>query len=323
MRLPHSLIQSPTFQFENSEDLIEALKSDRRNESEIAEVERLSTLGLPPITSETALATMIGINPGLVWSMLKKKRRYYREFQIPKRGGGGSRTLLAPRVALKIVQKWISFHLQERLELHDHVFGFVPNKSHIKAAAVHLGAQWVWSTDIVDFFPSTKEARVQESLMALGYNEASAILIADLCTLNGSLPQGSPASPSLSNLAFRKCDLELARIASKHGARVTRYADDIVFSGTIDFDPRIEESVVGVLGGTAWSLSREKTHLAQAPNRLKVHGLLVHGEKLRLTKGYRNKIRAFKHLLERDKVSKDDVARVKGHLGYANHVNNL
>lgn len=56
------------------------------------------------------------------------------------------------------------------------------------------------------------------------------------------------------------------------------------------------------------------------PNRLKVHGLLVHGEKVRLTKGYRNRIRAYKHLYGKDKIKDEDVKRIVGHITYASQV---
>lgn len=55
---------------------------------------------------------------------------------------------------------------------------------------------------------------------------------------------------------------------------------------------------------------------------IKVCGLLVHGDRPRLTKGYRNRIRAFKHLIEANKIAEDDLERIKGHLAYAQTVPN-
>ena len=77
-------------------------------------------------------------------------------------------------------------------------------------------------------------------------------------------------------------------------------------------------------GHTDWKLAANKEHLADAKKgqRLKVHGLLVHGEKPRLTKGYRKKIRAYKHLLATDRVKPEHRRRIIGHIKFAESVDN-
>ncbi|MFP3599937.1 hypothetical protein, partial [Chryseobacterium sp. SIMBA_029] len=63
-----------------------------------------------------------------------------------------------------------------------------------------------------------------------------------------------------------------------------------------------------------WKLSERKEKLATKPNRLKVHGLLVDGDSPRLTKGYRHRIRALTHLLEKGSVSPETMPMVLGHI---------
>jgi hypothetical protein len=109
-------------------------------------------------------------------------------------------------------------------------------------------------------------------------------------------------------------------LAQEYGVRYSRYADDIVFSGQGDFPGNLPQKAKGVIESGGWKVSPEKEWLSRRPNRLKVHGLLVHGERPRLTKGYRNKVRAFKHLLEANRVSDEDKARICGHLSYAKSV---
>ena len=71
---------------------------------------------------------------------------------------------------------------------------------------------------------------------------------------------------------------------------------------------------------TSWKLSHRKYHIAVAPARLKVHGLLVHGDRIRLTKGYRNRLRAYQHVLNSRRINMPDLRRIKGHLQYAEQI---
>ena len=219
-----------------------------------------------------------------------------------------------------MIQKWLSIHLTIATSVDDHVYGFVPTKTHIDAATKHLNAEWIFETDIENFFRSTPIALVHERLKELGYPEHGAELISTLACLDGYLAQGSPLSPVLSNLCFAKIDKSLSALAENHGCRLTRYADDIVFSGVGSIPTDLQSDVESVIAKTPWKLSEAKTKFHKLPNRLKVHGLLVHGDEARLTKGYRNKLRAFEHLLAKGIVEPNDRERLKGHVGYGKQV---
>ena len=317
MRLPQPLLQSRYFIFETHSDLIAALIPEITGD-EGKEIDRLASLSLPPITSREALATMLGVSPGLVWSLQNRPLRHYRVFEITT--GKKVRTIQAPRIALKVIQKWLSVQLNPHYIPPNHVFGFVPGRSHIDAAAMHCGATWVYSVDIKDFFPTTPASLVVASLAKIGYNVISARLIAELCCYNGFLPQGAPTSPLLSNLAFAQVDESLSMLAKKYSLTLTRYADDVVFSGQELLPEGLSDEIQKIFASLPWSLAEHKTEFSQSPNRLKVHGLLVHGNNPRLTKGYRNKIRAYSHLLKNDKVMQKDIHKIRGHLNYLKQV---
>lgn len=318
MRLPQPQLESLCFSFEAPLDVIHALGSACDAE-EGAEIQRLFALGLPPITSVNALSVMFGYNPGFVWSLINKTSRHYRGFVIPK--GKGVRQISAPHVGLKAVQSWLGLHIQASWYPSEHVFGFVPGRSHIQAAAKHLGAAWVYSVDIENFFPSVSIGKVRDALLRLGYRtENSLNLISRLACLHQGLAQGAPSSPVISNVALQDVDVKLAAISQQYGLVYTRYADDIVFSGKEGIPAHIMEAVKEVLRLEGWVLAARKEELARLPSRLKVHGLLVHGDKVRLTKGYRNRIRAFRHLVEANKISPNDRLKISGHLNYAKQV---
>lgn len=304
--------------FGSVDALIEALPSRIREACEV-EIRTLVGLGLPPAVSTITVSTLFGISADFVGAMSRAPQRYYRRFKIRK--GKKTRQIEAPKVALKIIQRWIGAHLARATTLPDCVFGFVPGKQGVvEAAQLHCEAKWVYSVDLRDFFPSVAAARVLAALVTRGYSERAATLIVRLCTLDERLPQGSPASPVLSNLAFLPTDNALQGIATNLGVRYSRYADDLVFSGLGVPPDELVAQVHGVLFQHHWQIAEEKEHLARLPARLKVHGLLVHGKKPRLTKGYRNRVRAYRHLLDANLIASDDLATIRGHLAYAKSV---
>lgn len=174
-----------------------------------------------------------------------------------------------------------------------------------------------------NFFPSTPIGQIRSSLCKLGYRDGEGLeLLTKLLSFHGRLSQGAPTSPVISNIALTDIDGALSAIAQDHGIRFTRYADDITFSGAtgVEFPEDLLAGIQEKFAGTPWQISQRKVHFAKSPARLKVHGLLVHGDELRLTKGYRNRLRAYRHLMHLGRISADDVGRVTGHLNYASQI---
>lgn len=304
--------------FSNSDQFLKELSEDLRLEFQ-DEFSRLASKKLPPIVSIRCLATLFGFSPRFVGAIFHHPEHYYRSFAIHK--GKKKRMIQAPKVALKVIQKWFGFHLAEITAFNDCVYGFIKGRSAIMAAAVHCRSQWIYSVDIKDFFPTTPKRMVQNALINLGYSEHGAEIAAQLCCYKGALAQGSPASPVLSNLVFQKADSQLQVLANSYGLKYTRYADDITFSGQSEVPQQLKNQVREIIISHGWVISEAKEILAHLPNRLKVHGLLVHGLKPRLTKGYRNRIRAYEHMLKGGKIKATDIAKVLGHLSFSKSIN--
>lgn len=318
MRFPHPELQKICFIAENQETLLKLMGEDLTPE----EAERVASyceLGLPPAVTPEALATMFGYNPGFVWSMLKRTNRHYRIFPIPK--GKDERLISAPRVGLKLIQRWLNYHWSLAWKPSDSAHGFVSGRSHISAAKMHCNARWVISADIAEFFPSVKADRVRLALKMLGYDDDTSLdMLVNLVCLDGALTQGAPTSPILSNIVLSNLDTVLEELATKFGAVFTRYADDIVFSGKNGLPEGLDASIKEAIINDGWTLSDRKFNISQSPHRLKVHGLLVHRDEVRLTKGYRNKLRAFRHLMNSGKVLEEDIAKFSGHLVYSDFI---
>ena len=317
MRLPHHLQASPWFLFSEVSEFLAALGASV-GPPEVEEIKLLSKKRLPPVTSKSALSVMIGVNPGLVWSFVNRPRKHYRFFNIPK--GTGVRHIAAPRVGLKIIQKWLSFHLASAVPAPPHVYGFVPGKSHVEAALVHKNAEWAFSIDIEDFFSSTPAAIVTDAFQDLGYSVGASHLLSALTCLNGYLAQGAPTSPALSNLCFRFIDERLKEVALKYNCQLSRYADDITLSGGGDFPKSLRLDLYNIFSSGPWRLSRQKEKLHPIHGRIKIHGFLVNDGQVRLTKGYRNKLRAYGHILATRGDRAVNTPMLKGHVSYSQHV---
>lgn len=303
--------------YSSLEDYLAALGPMLRDQHEV-EIRQLVDQGLPPIVSSRCLAVLFGFTTNFVNAMRIENWKYYRRFSI--KSGKKTRHIHAPKVALKVIQKWFGSHLAATLQFDDYVYGFVKGRSAIGAAAFHRNARWVYSIDIQDFFSSTPAALMKNSLQEIGYSQKACDIIVPLCCFRENLAQGAPSSPVLSNLVMREIDSQLFKISQAHDVRFTRYADDMVFSGKDEFPTALKDETKSVFDNTVWILSKEKEYFAELPNRLKVHGLLVHGSRPRLTKGYRNRIRAFKHVLESGKAKNRDIKRLSGHIKYAKSV---
>ncbi len=318
MRSPHPCNDKLGFLADDAEELVRLI-GDEAEEVEKSLIHHYFGMGLPPVTSRSALSALFGYNEGFVWSLLNRTPRHYRRFKIPK--GRKTREIFAPRVGLKTLQRWLGTHFQNYWTTHEAVYGFVPGRSHLAAAECHLGSEWVASIDIENFFPSVSIGKVRLAIERLGYRDAFSLdALVKLTCLGAGLAQGAPSSPVISNIVLHDLDMQLAECAARNGYVYTRYADDLIMSGRSGSPDAAADELERLTVADGWRIARHKITIDRTPNRRKVHGLLVHGDRIRLTKGYRNRIRAYRHLLEKNGVKSSDLARLKGHVEFADSV---
>ena len=133
----------------------------------------------------------------------------YRHFTIPKKGGG-ERQISAPVKGLKSILFSLNTVLQALYTPSSHTMGFVPGRSVVDNAKIHIGQRYVYNIDLKDFFPNIDKSRIWKRLTLPPINLSSdmAHLVAGLCTMRLEegenvryvLPQGAPTSPVLTNL---------------------------------------------------------------------------------------------------------------------------
>ena len=162
----------------------------------------------------------------------------YRTFSIPKKNGS-SRLIISPNGKLKALQKQLNKILHCVYEPPAPARGFVIGRSIVDNAFIHRKKRWVLNLDLQDFFPSIKFYRVRGLFTSKPYllPKEVAVLLAKICCYKGTLPQGAPTSPTISNMICRRLDSRLRLLAKKSRASYTRYADDITFSTTLRHFP--------------------------------------------------------------------------------------
>ena len=217
----------------------------------------------------------------------RRNKAHYRAFTIPKKSGG-VRTISAPERMLKSMLTYTNRILQAFYEAPECVTGFVPGKSVVDNAGRHVGMNYVFNTDLKDFFPSIPQARVWGALQCrpFGFNRTIASAIAGLCCTEitvgdetrYALPQGSPCSPVLTNIVCHNLDWKLGGLARRFHLTYSRYADDITFSSNHNVyhpDGEFMTEFLRIVAGQHFSINEKKTRLQKRGDRQEVTGLVV------------------------------------------------
>lgn len=287
-----------------------------------------------------------------------KKR--YQSFTVKKKSGA-DRTIHAPVKGLKSILRALNFVLQCMYEPHEAATGFVLEKSIVDNARKHVGNHYVLNMDLKDFFHSFDRQRVKYAFsyepFHLGNSkerEEIAFLLSCLVThpfeVEGEertvLPQGSPTSPTLTNILCKKLDRRLKGLGERFGANYTRYADDITFSSPhqiynkeefINELNRIisEDNLFKFKNGTKsigfqLHVNEQKTRLQKSEHRQEATGLVVN-EKVNVRRRYIKQLRMWLYYWETygfekaERIFVRDYVQDKGHvkMGVPNMVNVL
>lgn len=274
-------------------------------------------------------------------------KRRYTSFSIKKKTGE-DRIIQAPVKKFKSILRTLNFVLQCVFEPHPAAYGFAWNKNIVDNAKKHVGKNYVFNIDLKDFFHSFDRNRVKLALMDKPFNlnnskEQLAFFISSLCThpieIDGEkryvLPQGSPTSPTLTNIICQKLDRRLNGLAKRFGAHYSRYADDITFSSDhniyndleflnelkriIEEDNlyKFKDKILTI--GPQLKINEQKVRLQKSGYRQEATGLVVN-EKVNVRRTYVKQIRMWIYYWEKygyekaEKIFKKDYIRDKGHV---------
>ncbi len=291
---------------------------------------RLSDAGLPVIATGKELADCIGISFSqlrfLSYHRDAMVKDNYKRYTIPKKRGG-TRTIAAPMPLLKHTQRQVLDTILAKIASPKHAHGFIQGKSVMTNATVHTGSTpgaskttgpaLVINIDLKDFFPTISYERVQGMFQKLGYSGQIASILAMICTdcnrepieVNGKvmfvaterrkLPQGSPASPAITNILCRRMDNRLHGLAAKQGFTYTRYADDLTFSTTTAKETTVLGKfcfrVTKIVEAEGFQVNETKTRFMRKSCRQEITGIIVNSGSGGIARPWIKKFRAAIH----------------------------
>ena len=177
----------------------------------------------------------------------------------------------------------------------------------------HIGQNYVFNTDLENFFPSIEQPRVWKrfQLKPFNFKQPIANILAGLCcireknedgTFKYILPQGAPTSPLITNAICDTLDRRLSGLARRFNLHYTRYADDITFSSMHNvynekkskFLPELKR----IIEGQHFRMNEKKTRLQKLGRRQEVTGLII-SNKVNTRSSYVAEIRNILHIWEK------------------------
>ena len=274
-----------------------------------------SRFPIAPLPSVGALAQALAIPPDLL-AWFADLRRINVDTRIPAlshyrfrwvgKATGGYRLLEAPKPRLREIQRFVLRHVLDAVPAAPPAHGFVAGRSVRSFVVPHTGHAVVVRLDLENFFASIGRARIVAIFRRLGYPLPVAATLAGLCTIatpeqvlgehpregidpgrrfltnqrlrSAHLPQGAPTSPALANLAAFHLDLRVAALAKKFGTTMTRYADDLAFSGDREFDRSLQVFLprIGAIAlEEGFHINYRKTRVMRRSERQQLCGLVV------------------------------------------------
>jgi len=295
-------------------EFVNDLKQNEYDES------KLKSNSLFVIKDAKDLANKMGITlrdlRGLTYTQKLSPRTDYISFKIAKKSGG-ERNISAPKPKLKQLQYWILENILNKIEISDEANGFVKKRDIVSNASPHIDKAVVINCDLENFFPTISYPRVRGLFVSLGYSFEVATLLALLTTqsdtkeilLDGErlylyrgkryLPQGSPASPMITNIICRKLDSRMRGISDSLGFTYSRYADDMTFSATsYDNINKMLFWIKGITSEEGFILHPKKTRIMKRGARQEVTGIVVN-EKLSINRKELKNFRALLYQIEK------------------------
>jgi len=257
----------------------------------LAYAKKINNNNLPIIYNDEHLSLLLGFKKELLYKISNASYKFYRHFTIPKRNGK-NREIFEPYPTLKEIQYWILENILSKVQVSKYAKAYIKRMSVLDNARFHRNQKVVLKYDIKNFFGSIATSSISRIFFKLGYSKQVSALLANICCLNNSLPQGAPTSPCLSNIFFLEIDKALGTYTNKRQFRYTRYSDDITISGNINHEQigKIHSFLILVMKRVNLQLQKDKQKILRRTSQQNITGIVVN-VKMSIKNSLKDKIR--------------------------------
>ena len=187
---------------------------------------------------------------------------------------------------LKSIQKKINSHYLQVIPLNNSAIAFRKNLSYLYLFEPHRNNYYFLRLDIKSFFHSIDLEQLKEIFeyyfdakdKYIDKNKQQTALDGFINLISYKIPKNSPnekfrnkeiipmgfiTSPIISNIVFRKIDIQIQKFCSKHNIIYTRYADDMLFSSNKKNDfvhsENFEREIEILINQMNFKLNKHKT----------------------------------------------------------------
>lgn len=191
------------------------------------------------------LAYILRSKPDDLLQIVDNINQYYYEKKEPKldkenkpkfkNGVQQFRIITPSKEPLKAIQEKIHRNILLKITLPDYAYGGVKGRDNVQNALKHRGKKFNFTTDLSNYFPSISSHQVFLMFRRNGFSPTVAQILTKLTTYDGKLPQGTPTSPTISNLVFVPTGEKLNELVKKNEITFTTFIDDLTFSSPKDF----------------------------------------------------------------------------------------
>lgn len=287
-------------------DVSEQMLSSNLSNTKTYEFDRISNRFLDTIDVQELIQVLTVFNEQTKSLRDKPRHDLYREFHIPKKSGG-LRKIDAPEPELMDALRRLKTIFEENFKAlyHTSAFAYVKHRSTIDCIKRHQAneSKWFGKYDLSNFFGSTTPEFVLHMFsMVFPFSEIMKDEIGkrefetaiSLAFLDGGLPQGTPISPTITNIMMIPVDFKLANgFRDFNGQRFiyTRYADDFQVSSRYTFSFReVERFISDTLHefGAPFQINSSKTRYGSSAGSNWNLGIMLNKDN-EITVGYKVK----------------------------------
>lgn len=243
-----------------------------------------------PIYTIGFLCRVLRVTPARFFEIYRTREKFYSHRWL-KKSDGGDRKLIRFHGGLSQLHEKIKSEILDAVCFPAHVYG-IAGRDHLDNAKRHLGARYLLSMDIKQFFDSVDKSRVRLVFeKRLNFSRRVSDVLADIICVEGVLPQGSPVSTHIANLVLFG-EGTLVREFRSEGLIYTRYVDDISVSChgkklSREEKTRIISRMNRFIRGNGFRVKHKKTKVAGGNRQKVVTGCVIGSDgQIRVPKSY-------------------------------------